>query len=204
MHRFMKHRSARPHWVWLLFLAPLAAGCCIQPFDEAGYHERFLPRETERFFWGFTHDPQARIRIQRLVNQGDTDGPENWETIAEVRPEPGTLSGFAGLEYYTWFCKLPLDNPRWWHCERFYLHSVDPIRVSGNDYSMKVRIVDEEGRLLFTYRYPPSISELVHTNPIDLWHNKGNPKNHLLLQLFRHGEASDGWAGWTNDGRIFH
>lgn len=83
---------------------------------------------------------------KRLVHEA---GSENWETIIEVRPQPVAFSGYAGLEYYLWHVDLDLANPNWWHFDFGWVRSRDLV-VNGNEYSMKVRMVDSQGRLLFT------------------------------------------------------
>ena len=131
----------------------------------------FFPERRKGFSWGFTQGPKARV--QRLVHHDRTDAPQNWGTIAEVRPDPRTLSGYAGVEYHTWFCTLPLENPRWWRCERFYLNNVDLIRVSGNDYSMKVRIVaakrpmiERDGPMMDAYSTKERNSQVPTYSPV--------------------------------------
>lgn len=63
MYYIFKNKFYGANLVGLLVAVALSAGCCVARFDE-GILSGFLPRDTERFFWGFTDDPNERISIQ--------------------------------------------------------------------------------------------------------------------------------------------
>ena len=55
------------------------------------------------------------------------------------------------------FSRINFMGPTWWHFD----FGRDLV-VNGNEYSMKVRMVDSQGRLLFTCNYPLLLNELLH------------------------------------------
>lgn len=151
----------------------LFSGCCISPIDED------IDSTQVRYFSGFTVDGDELISIQAA----DPETYE-WETITTVRPSTRRswrhwYSGATPI--YRWSRRVHIPS-KYWYNDSLVI-SIDDTPVRTINKVCHIRMVDSTNNVLRTYKQPLTEEELRHGNPVDIFMEKGNTKEHLNLQL---------------------
>lgn len=71
---------------------------------------------------------------------------------------------------------------KFWYNDSLII-SIDDTPVRTINKVCHVQIVDAANNVLRTYKQPLTEEELRHGNPVDIFMEKGNTKEHLNLQL---------------------
>lgn len=158
----IQKNAARSLIVASVLTSTCLVGCAVKPLD---FEET---ASTRRDFSGFTTQPSERIKIQAQNNDGE------WFTLKTTTTGESAISGFSDVRYYYWNTRANVPAGCW----KDYGYFEDAYYQGA-----KVRVVDESGKILYTYRKEVSATELLTKNPIDLWNEKGNPKDHIQIWL---------------------